>query len=69
MLDLIGELGVEGLFGVVGSIGGRLEEMGIRFVKDIRGMMRERLVSVLGLKMGERLWDYVRGVDRSELGE
>ncbi|CAP69360.1 uncharacterized protein PODANS_1_10240 [Podospora anserina S mat+] len=69
VLDSIGELGVEGLPGVAGSIGGRLEEMGIRFVKDIRGTTRERLVSVLGPKTGERLWDYARGVDRSELGE
>ncbi|KAK0729150.1 hypothetical protein B0T21DRAFT_335756 [Apiosordaria backusii] len=69
VLDLLGELKVESLPGVAGSIGGRLEDMGIKYVKDIRQTSKERLTTVLGPKTGEKLWDYARGIDRSEVGE
>lgn len=69
VLEFIGELKVEDLPGVAYSIGGKLEEVGIWLVKDLRDTSRERLVSVLGLKTGEKLWEYARGVDRAEVGD
>lgn len=69
VLDFLGELKVEDLPGVAYSIGGKLEEMGIKLVKDIRDTSKERLVSVLGPKTGERLWEYSRGIDRVEVGD
>ena len=69
ILDLLGELKVEDLPGVAYSIGGKLEEIGVKLVKDIRQTSKERLVSVLGPKTGEKLWEYARGIDRAEVGE
>lgn len=69
VLDFIGGLEVQGLPGVAYSIGGKLEEIGVKFVKDIRSLTRDRLITVLGPKTGEKLWDYARGIDRTEVGE
>ncbi|KAK0655779.1 hypothetical protein B0T16DRAFT_342123 [Cercophora newfieldiana] len=69
VLDLLGELKVEDLPGVAYSIGGKLEEIGVKLVKDIRQTSKERLVTVLGPKTGEKLWEYARGIDRAEVGE
>lgn len=69
VLDFLGELKVEDLPGVAYSIGAKLEELGIKFVKDIRQTSKERLVSSLGPKTGEKLWEYSRGIDRTEVGE
>ncbi|PFH59800.1 hypothetical protein XA68_11879 [Ophiocordyceps unilateralis] len=69
VLDIIGELRVEELPGVSYSIGGKLEELGIRLVKDIRDVSKERLASALGPKTGEKLADYARGIDRTDVGE
>ncbi|CCC09196.1 hypothetical protein SMACR_04955 [Sordaria macrospora] len=69
VLDFLGELKVEDLPGVAYSIGAKLEELGIKFVKDIRQTSKERLVSALGPKTGEKLWEYSRGIDRAEVGE
>lgn len=69
VLDLIGELKVEQLPGVARSISGKLEEIGIHFVKDIRDISKERLISKLGPKTSEKLRDYAQGVDRTEVGE
>ncbi|KAG5917204.1 hypothetical protein E4U42_007334 [Claviceps africana] len=69
VLAVVGELTVEQLPGVAYSIGGKLEELGIRFVKDIRGVSREQLAHTLGPKTGEKLADYARGIDRVEVGE
>lgn len=69
VLNVIGEIKVEDLPGVSYSIGGELEELGIRFVKDIRGVSRVRLSSALGPKTGEKFADYARGIDRTEVGE
>ncbi|KAK3388861.1 hypothetical protein B0T20DRAFT_424596 [Sordaria brevicollis] len=69
VLDFLGELKVEDLPGVAYSIGAKLEELGIKFVKDIRQTSKERLVSALGPKTGEKLWEYSRGIDRTEVGE
>lgn len=69
MLEFLAELKVEDLPGVAYSIGGKLEEMGIKLVKDIREVSKERLVSVLGPKTGEKIWEYSRGIDRAEVGD
>ncbi|KHN99868.1 Y-family of DNA polymerase [Metarhizium album ARSEF 1941] len=69
VLDIVGELTVEQLPGVSHSIGGKLEELGIKFVKDIRNVSKERLAGSLGPKTSEKLSDYARGIDRTEVGE
>jgi len=69
VLDFMGELTVTDLPGVAHSIGGKLEELGIKLVKDIRQVTKERLTTVLGPKTGEKLWEYARGIDKTEVGE
>lgn len=68
VLDFIGELSVQNLPGVAYSIGGKLEEIGVTFVKDVRQLTKERLMTVLGPKTGEKIWDYSRGIDKTEVG-
>ena len=68
VLDLIGELTVESLPGVAHSIGGKLAELGVKSVKDVRGLTKERLATILGPKTGEKIWDFARGIDRTEVG-
>lgn len=69
VLDVLGELEVRDLPGVAHSISGKLEEIGVKFVRDIRQVSKEKLLSTLGPKTGEKLWEYARGIDRSEVGE
>jgi DNA repair protein REV1 len=69
VINLIGELAVQDLPGVAYSIGAKLEEIGVKFVKDVRQLTKERLVTVLGPKTGEKIWDYSRGIDKTEVGE
>ncbi|KAF2807937.1 DNA repair protein [Mytilinidion resinicola] len=69
VLDFIGDLQVQDLPGVAWSTGGKLEEIGIKLVKDIRDVTKERLVQTLGPKTGDKLWEYSRGIDRAEVGE
>lgn len=69
ILDFIGELTVQDLPGVAYSIGGKLEEIGVKFVKDVRALSKERLITILGPKTGEKIWEYSRGIDRTEVGE
>ncbi|KAL2142336.1 hypothetical protein VTI28DRAFT_1345 [Corynascus sepedonium] len=69
VLDLLGDLKVEDLPGVAYSIGGKLEEIDIKFVRDLRQTSKERLTALLGPKTGEKLWEYARGIDRAEVGE
>ncbi|KAL2072575.1 hypothetical protein VTL71DRAFT_11918 [Oculimacula yallundae] len=69
VLDFIGELTLQDLPGVASSIGGKLEEIGVKFVKDVRQLTKDRLMTVLGPKTGEKIWDYSRGIDRTEVGE
>ena len=69
MLDFLGELNVQDLPGVAHSIGGKLEEIGVKFVKDIRNLTKEKLGTTLGPKTGEKIWEYSRGIDRTEVGE
>lgn len=68
ILDFIGNLAVQDLPGVGHSLGAKMEELGIKLVKDIRDISRERLLSSLGPKTGTKLWDYARGIDRAEVG-
>lgn len=68
-LDFLGELTMQDLPGIAYSIGGKLEEIGVKFVKDVRALSKERMVSVLGPKTGEKIWDYSRGIDRAEVGD
>ncbi|CAL3962294.1 unnamed protein product [Diplocarpon coronariae] len=65
----IGELTVQELPGVAYSIGGKLEEIGVKYVRDVRRLTKDRLMTVLGPKTGEKIWDYSRGIDRTEVGE
>ncbi|PON23944.1 hypothetical protein TGAM01_v207272 [Trichoderma gamsii] len=69
VLDVIGDLKVEQLPGVAYSIGGKLEDLGVKYVKDLRDVPKDRLISILGPKTSEKLYDYARGIDRSEVGE
>lgn len=69
VLDIVGELMVQSLPGVANSIGSKLEEIGVKLVKDVRLLTKERLMTVLGPKTGEKIWDYSRGIDKSEVGE
>jgi DNA repair protein REV1 len=68
VLDFIGNLAVQDLPGVGYSLGSKLEEIGVKFVKDVRELSRERLTSTLGPKLGAKIWDYARGIDRTEVG-
>lgn len=68
-LEFLGGLLVQDLPGVAHSIGGKLEEIGVKFVRDVRELSKERLMSALGPKTGEKIWDYSRGIDRVEVGE
>ncbi|KAK6000598.1 hypothetical protein QM012_003323 [Aureobasidium pullulans] len=69
VLDFIGALEVQSLPGVAYSIGGKLEEIGVKYVKDIRELSKEKLINTLGPKTGEKIWEYSRGIDRAEVGE
>ncbi|KAK9769794.1 putative DNA repair protein REV1 [Seiridium cardinale] len=69
VLPFLGELKVDDLPGVAYSIAGKLEEIGIKYVKDIREVSKERLTTTLGPKTGEKLWEYARGIDRVEVGD
>ncbi|KAL1956510.1 hypothetical protein VTO42DRAFT_7073 [Malbranchea cinnamomea] len=69
VLDYIGSLTVQELPGVAYSLGAKLEELGVKYVKDIRELTKERLIAHLGPKTGAKLWDYARGVDHTEVGE
>ncbi|KAI4194673.1 MAG: hypothetical protein LQ350_007636 [Teloschistes chrysophthalmus] len=69
VLDFVGAVTVQELPGVAHSIGGKLEEIGIKYVKDVREVTRERLMTTLGPKTGEKIWDYSRGIDRVDVGD
>lgn len=69
VLEFLGGLMVQDLPGVAYSIGGKLEEIGVKFVRDVRELTKERLMSTLGPKTGEKIWNYSRGADNAEVGE
>ncbi|KAI1341531.1 impB/mucB/samB family protein [Xylariaceae sp. FL0016] len=66
--DFLGCLKVDDLPGVAYSIAGKLEEIGIKYVNDIRQTSKERLINTLGPKTGDKIWEYARGIDRTEIG-
>ncbi|BCR92729.1 putative DNA damage repair protein Mus42 [Aspergillus chevalieri] len=68
VLDFIGNLTAQDLPGVGYSLGTKMEDLGVKFVKDIRDISKERLLSSLGPKTGAKLYDYARGIDRTEVG-
>ncbi|KAJ5094707.1 hypothetical protein N7456_010568 [Penicillium angulare] len=68
VLQFMGALTVRDLPGVGHSLSAKLEEIGATLVKDMRDLSRERLVSALGPKTGIRMWEYARGVDKTEVG-
>ncbi|UPX10355.1 deoxycytidyl transferase [Ascochyta rabiei] len=69
VLDFLGQLQVQDLPGVAWSIGGKLEDAGVKLVKDLRDLTKERLIQILGPKTGEKLYEYARGIDKQEVGE
>lgn len=69
VLDFVGGVTVQELPGVAFSIGGKLEEIGVKYVKDVRELTKERLINALGPKTGEKIWDYSHGIDHVEIGE
>ncbi|KAI1390241.1 impB/mucB/samB family protein [Hypoxylon trugodes] len=69
VLNILGDLKVDDLPGVAYSIAGKLEEIGVKFVSDVRQTSKERLINTLGPKTGEKLFEYARGIDRTEVGE
>ncbi|CAG8223682.1 unnamed protein product [Penicillium salamii] len=69
VLEFIGGLTVRELPGVGHSMAAKLEEMGAKSVGDIRNLSKERLISGLGPKTGIRMWEYARGIDRTEVGD
>ncbi|RKF65080.1 DNA repair protein REV1 [Erysiphe neolycopersici] len=69
VVDHICQLNVTDLPGVARSIGGKLEKIGIKSVKDIRQSNEDRLMVVLGPKTGKRIWEFSQGVDLTEVGE
>jgi DNA repair protein REV1 len=68
VLDFIGDLTIRDLPGFGSSLGSKMEELGVKFVKDVREIPRERLVSSLGQKTGLKIWEYARGIDKTEVG-
>ncbi|KAL9103973.1 MAG: hypothetical protein Q9163_001035 [Psora crenata] len=68
-LQILGELTMQDLPGIAYSIGGKLEDIGVKNVKDVRQLSKERLISALGPKTGMKVWDYSRGIDGAEVGE
>lgn len=69
VLPILGDLKVDSLPGVAYSIAGKLEEIGVKYVSDVRQSSKERLINTLGPKTGEKLWEYARGIDRAEVGD
>ncbi|KAI0117366.1 DNA repair protein [Daldinia grandis] len=69
VLGFLSDLKVDDLPGVAYSIAGKLEEIGVKLVSDVRQTSKERLINTLGPKTGEKLWEYARGIDRTEVGE
>jgi len=68
VLEFIGDLTMQDLPGVGYSLSSKLEELGVKFVKDARDLTREKLISSLGPKTGMKIWDYARGIDKTEIG-
>lgn len=68
VLDFIGDLTIKDLPGFGSSLGSKIEELGVKLVKDVRELPRDRLISNLGQKTGLKIWEYARGIDKTEVG-
>lgn len=68
-LDFIAGLEVQKLPGVAHNMAGKLGEIGIKIVKDIRDTSKEKLIRALGPKTGEKMYEYARGIDKTEVGD
>lgn len=69
VLDVLADLTVSDLPGFAYSISNKLEEIGVKYVKDIRALTKEKLINTLGPKTGEKIFEYSRGIDKQEVGE
>ncbi|KAK2735877.1 deoxycytidyl transferase [Myotisia sp. PD_48] len=69
VLDFVGEFKVQDLPGVAYNLGNKLEELGVKCVKDIRRFTKEKLTTFLGPKTGAKMWEYARGIDNAVVGE
>ncbi|KAJ6052638.1 uncharacterized protein N7446_007275 [Penicillium canescens] len=69
VLDYIGNLIVQDLPGFGYNMGTKMEGLGVKYVRDIRDLTKERLISALGPKNGIKMWEYARGIDRTEVGD
>jgi DNA repair protein REV1 len=67
-LEFIGNLTMQDLPGVGYSLSNKLEELGVTFVKDARDLSKEKLIGSLGPKTGMKIWEYARGIDKTEVG-
>lgn len=69
VLDVLADLTVSDLPGFAYSISNKLEEIGVKLVKDIRALTKEKLINTLGPKTGEKIFEYSRGIDKQEVGD
>lgn len=69
VLDILADLTVSDLPGFAYSISNKLEEIGVKLVKDIRALTKEKLINTLGPKTGEKIFEYSRGIDKQEVGD
>lgn len=69
ILDTLADLTVSDLPGFAYSISNKLEEIGVKYVRDIRALTKEKLINTLGPKTGEKIFEYSRGIDKQEVGD
>jgi len=69
-LEFMQNLDVQDLPGVGWKLSEKLEEvMGIRTVGEVRTKSMNELKEKLGPKTGEKLYEFARGIDHTEVGE
>jgi DNA repair protein REV1 len=69
VLDFLEPLEVGMLPGFAYHMVAKLEQIDIKYVRDVRATSKEKLITTLGPKTGEKLWEYARGIDRKEVGD
>ncbi|KAI9889456.1 MAG: deoxycytidyl transferase [Vezdaea aestivalis] len=67
--EFLGPLPVQSLPGIAYNLGGKLEELGVKIVSDLRNLSENRLTAALGPKTGQKLWEYARGIDHVKVGD
>lgn len=65
--DFLRPLDIEQLWGIGGAGAERLKRHGIMRVGDVLSVDRLRLKSILGDKLGEKIWHLARGIDEREV--